>query len=190
MSATASSSIPVLFFWSQSLMQWRPLFIAESDLGRSVFAALRDQLASHLLNVCTADVPSCEATDDALEHVAELLPSSMAPFPADASARFRVSSSAESSAVPVLYVWPPCGGSWVPLVIAVSAVGRRVARELGEHLAELGVNGWLVGQPADDPAAIDATARDLRPPAGVDFIDPAPDGVIDHSWIGFAGPSH
>ena len=192
MSDNSTPVVPVLFFWSQHLMQWRPFFIAEGEAGRAAFADLRDQLGTFGFNVQPVELHTDGApvTDADLDGLADDLPLPVsALLPPDPVGRLRISRSADASAVPVLYVWPECVAGWRPLVVAITPAGRFLARQFGEHLAGLGIHAWLVGFDRDDPDAIAATSRQLRPPPGA-FVDPAPDGGLDHEWLAPLQPPH
>lgn len=182
MSDNSTPAIPVLFFWSHRYTAWRPLVIAESDLGRDVFPGLLDQLGLLLFTVQPVAISTADdgpILDAELDQLAASMPFPFAAGgPSGSPGSFSVSRSADESAVLVLYVWPDYVGAWSPLVVAITPTGRELARKLGEHLAELGVSGWLVGIDRDDRAAIAETGRLLAPPPGA-FIDPAPDGILD-----------
>lgn len=188
-----STTFPVLHVWSDQHFRWCPLFVGVTAEGRSAVPLLRDQLGLVLIDVRSSDLADIDP--DAVEADAAAV-----TIPAYAAWGFRSSSvvpavarstaSVESSAVPVLYVWPDCEGVWCPLVVAVTDFGRAVAPLLRDQLAAVGINTWLHGLERDDRALISAAARLLPPPAGVGFIDPAPDGVIDDAWLDRCSPSH
>lgn len=192
-SFTTGPAIPVLFFWSQHFMMWRPFFIAETDRGRDLFPAFIEQLGLLCFTVQPVEISTADdgpLLDAELDQLASCipLPSSFLVEPGP-SGSLGVSRSADQSAVVVLYVWPDFVGAWSPLIVASTPTGRTLARSVGEHLAELGVHCWLVGADRDDRDAIASTGRLLAPPAGA-FVDPAPDGVLDHDIIGRLGFSN
>lgn len=172
---------PVLFFWSDHHSMWRPFLIAESDLGRDVFPGLMEQLGLLLFTVQPVEISTADdgpLLDSELDELAESIPLPLASLAELApSGALRVSSAADASAVLVLYVWPDSVGAWSPLVVALTPTGRRLAHQLGEHLADMGVNCWLAGVDCDDHELIYATGQLIAPPVGA-FVDPAPDGVL------------
>lgn len=175
-----SSKIPALYIWRDHLEAWRPLHVGVSPRGRLLAPALRDRLGElgfhvHLVDLEVDDQPLIDAVGAAMPSPGVSLAGSL---PGDAR-----ESSFASSAVPAVYVWSDLSGAWSPLLIAITATGRRYAAKLAALLGDLGVPTWLHGVPQDDTATIYAASRLLRPPSTAAFIDFAPDGILDHDVV-------
>lgn len=184
---SASSRVKVLHIWSPGRFSWLPLVVAVSEKGHGVIPALRAQLDDYgFQTIVGAGYPT---DDQAL--IDEVGATIRPPRYAESVRSFSGSSQAPASAgravdvdrapVPVLYVWCDTRGSWEPLLVAVSPLGREAAFSLGAHLQDAGFSTFLASLPRDEPWLVYATARSLPPPANAGFVDFAPDGVVSHA---------